>query len=215
MKMKRCSAKVPVATSAVIAVLALSLFAFADDLGIYPGAPGFSDTAAIIAPAPAPVADTAVFLKIDGIDGESQDRDHKDWIDILSFDQGQFTSTAGAGGSARGRGGCQFEDVALSKQLDKSSPKLAEAVCKGQNFPKVEIHLTSAFLGGQVYYAYELKNVRVSNYHIGGTSPGDRPTENFSLNFEEIKVTYTEYDPSTGRSQGNVEYTWKVEEGQP
>jgi len=33
------------------------------------------------------------------------------------------------------------------------------------------------------------------------------------LNFEEIKVTYTECD-SSGQSKGNVEYSWKVEEGE-
>ena len=39
------------------------------------------------------------------------------------------------------------------------------------------------------------------------------PTESFSLNGEEIKVTYTEAD-SKGKSKGNVEYSWKVEEGE-
>ena len=38
------------------------------------------------------------------------------------------------------------------------------------------------------------------------------PMESFSLNFEEIKQTYTEYD-SKGKKQGNVEMGWKVEEG--
>ena len=28
------------------------------------------------------------FLKIDGIDGESQDDKHKDWIEVLSFSWG-------------------------------------------------------------------------------------------------------------------------------
>ena len=37
--------------------------------------------------------------------------------------------------------------------------------------------------------------------------------EDFSLNFEEIKVTYTEND-NKGKSKGNVEYSWKVEEGE-
>ena len=38
------------------------------------------------------------------------------------------------------------------------------------------------------------------------------PTESFSLNFEEYKETYTEYD-AKGTKKGNVEATWKVEEG--
>ncbi|MBW2092594.1 MAG: type VI secretion system tube protein Hcp [Deltaproteobacteria bacterium] len=29
----------------------------------------------------------AAYIKFDGVDGESQDKDHKDWIDVLSFSQ--------------------------------------------------------------------------------------------------------------------------------
>ncbi len=202
----------PAAAFAAIVVLAISLFALADDLGFYGEAPGRADATAIIA-APAAGA-TAVFIKFDGVDGEAQDRDHKDWINLLSFSQGQFIPQTGAAGSARSRAVCVFDDIVLTKELDKSSPKLAEAVCKGQVFPKVIIHLTSASLEGQVYYAYELKNVLVTSYRITGSTADDRPMEEFSLNFEEIKATFTEYDVSTGRAKGNVEYTWKVEEGE-
>lgn len=212
MKKERRDVRVPAATFAAIVVLALSLLAFADDLGFYGEAPGHADATAIIA-APAAGA-TAAFVKFDGVDGEAEDRDHKDWINLLSFSQGQFIPQTNAAGSARARAACVFDDVILTKELDKSSPKLAEAVCKGQVFPKVIIHLTSASLEGQVYYAYELTNVLVTSYRITGSTADDRPVEEFSLNFEEIKATYTEYDISTGRAEGKVEYTWKVEEGQ-
>ena len=53
----------------------------------------------------------------------------------------------------------------------------------------------------------------VTSYSIGGSAQSDPvPTETLSLNFEEIKVTYTEFG-ETGQAKGNVEYTWKVEEG--
>jgi type VI secretion system secreted protein Hcp len=39
------------------------------------------------------------------------------------------------------------------------------------------------------------------------------PMDNLSINFEEIKVTYTEND-AKGKKKGNIEYTWKVEEGE-
>ncbi len=41
----------------------------------------------------------------------------------------------------------------------------------------------------------------------------DVPTEDFALNYEEIKVTYTEND-NKGKKKGNVEYSWKVEEAE-
>ena len=50
------------------------------------------------------------------------------------------------------------------------------------------------------------------HYNISGSGQSeDVPMEDFSLNFEEIKVTYTEAD-AAGKKKGSVEYSWKVEE---
>jgi len=70
-------------------------------------------------------------------------------------------------------------------------------------------------VGRVTYYQYELKNVLVTSYRVNirvDASGQDVPTEEFSLNYEEIKVTYTETD-SAGRMKGTVGYNWKVEEG--
>ena len=158
----------------------------------------------------------AAYIKFDGIDGESLDKDHGGWSDILSFSQAVHQPGGGATGATRRRGDVILEDVCCAKEMDKASPKIAEAVCKGRVFPKVEIHLTASYTdeGRVTYYAYELTNVMVSSYNVSGSGQAeDVPTEDFSLNFEEIKVTYTEND-AKGKKKGNVEYTWKVEEGQ-
>ena len=158
----------------------------------------------------------AAYIKFDGVDGEAQDKDHKGWSDLASFSQGIHQPGGGATGATRRRGDVICDDVACTKELDKASPKLAEAVCKGRVFPKVEIHATASTTdaGRVTYYAYELKNVMVTSYDISGSGQSeDVPTENFSLNYEEIKVTYTECD-AKGNKKGNVEYSWKVEEGE-
>jgi type VI secretion system secreted protein Hcp len=157
----------------------------------------------------------AAYIKFDGVDGESQDDKHKGWSDILSFSQGIHQPGGAATGAARRRGDVVMEDISVAKQLDKASPKLAEAVAKGKVFPKVEIHLTASYTdaGRVTYFAYELKNVLVTSYQVGGSGQSeDVPTDSISLNFEEIKATYTECD-SAGSKKGNVEYQWKVEEG--
>jgi len=46
----------------------------------------------------------------------------------------------------------------------------------------------------------------------GATDGGQPPTEQLSLNYEEIKWTYDELDKEN-KSKGAVETTWKVEEG--
>ncbi len=158
----------------------------------------------------------AAYIKFDGIQGESQDKDHKGWSDISSFGQGMTQPGGGTTGATRRRGDVILENFSVSKELDKASPKVAEAICKGKVFPKVEIDLTASYTdaGRVTYYRYELKNVMVTSYNIGGSGQSeDVPMEDFSLNFEEIKVTYTECGPD-GSKKGNIEYSWKVEEGQ-
>lgn len=158
----------------------------------------------------------AAYIKFDGVEGEANDKDHKGWSDLASFGQGIHQPGSGATGATRRRGDVIMDDLSCSKELDKASPKIAESVCKGKVFPKVEIHLTASITdaGRVTYYAYELKNVAVTSYNVSGSGQSeDVPMEDFSLNFEEIKVTYTEND-SKGKTKGKVEYNWKVEEGQ-
>jgi type VI secretion system secreted protein Hcp len=177
---------------------------------------------------PSNTSGVEMYLKFDGVDGEAQDKDHRGWSDLYSFNQGMSNPTID-GRSGRRRGDVVLEDIVVVKELDKSSPKIAESVCNGKVFPKVEIHVTESYAGaGRVtYYRYELTNVMVTSYMVvaptntesssgvvGPTNTRDVPVEMVSLNFEEIKVTYTEYDDK-GSSKGNVEYSWKVEEGEP
>ena len=151
--------------------------------------------------------DAAAYIKFDGVDGEATDRDHTMWSDMMSFSQ---TITRGdpSGDTTRQRASATLGDVVVTKELDKSSPKLAESILTGKVFPKVEIQLASS---AGTYFAYELTNVMITSYSISGGAD-EMPMESFSLNFEAIKITYTEYD-SEGKSKGNVETTWKVEEG--
>ena len=157
----------------------------------------------------------ALFIKFDGVDGEAHDKDHKGWSDILSFSWGLHKAGAGATGQTRRRGVVTVEDVVCTKEYDKASPKLAESICLGKVFPKVEIHDTTTYGEGNraVFLKYELKNVMVSSHNVSAAGGGDAvPTETMSLNFEEVKQTYVEYDEKGGK-KGNVEMTWKVEEG--
>jgi len=181
---------------------------------------------------------SSAYIKFDGIDGESKSLGHEGWSEIVSFSQpihkpGLSTDVT------RRRGDVLLEDIVVVKQIDKASPKLAEAICKGTVFPKVEIHLTGPSEGSTcqgTFYVYELTNVLLTSYKVTGSNPlayalvspapdtilpysgpfivqaVDAPMEELSINYEEIKVTYTECD-STGKSKGNVEYSWKVEEG--
>ena len=183
---------------------------------------------------------SSAYIKFDGVDGEAMSAGHEGWSEIISFSQPISSPGGGATGTSRRRGDVILEDIVVVKQIDKASPKLAEAICKGKVFPKVEIHLTGPSEGSAcqgAFYRYELTNALITSYKVTGSNPlayalvapapdsilpysgpfivqaVDAPVEEVSINFEEIKVTYTECD-STGKSKGNVEYSWKVEEGE-
>ena len=63
------------------------------------------------------------------------------------------------------------------------------------------------------YLKFEMKNVQITSHSVGGSVDDGRPVVTYGHNFEEIKVTYTEFDDK-GQSKGNVETTWKVEKGE-
>ena len=128
-------------------------------------------------------AEAAAYLKFDGVDGEATDAKHKEWIEVLSFSQTITRETSDSSGTTRTRGSATMGDIVVVKELDKSSPKLAESILMGKVFPKVEIHLTSS--AGTTYYAYELTNVMVTSYSISGDAD-QVPIEEFSLNFEKL-----------------------------
>ncbi|MFC2009847.1 Hcp family type VI secretion system effector [Chloroflexota bacterium] len=186
-----------------------------------------------------PLIHSSAYVKFEGIDGELKSTGHSGWSEIVSFSQ-PIHKPGASTDITRRRGDVVLEDIVFVKQIDKASPKLAEAICKGTVFPKVEIHLTGPSEGSTcqgTFYAYELKNVLITAYKVTGSNPlayaliapapdsilpysgpfivqaVDAPMEEISINYEEIKVTYTECD-STGKSKGNVEYSWKVEVGE-
>jgi len=196
METRQKRTKVAVSILVLAGLLMFALLAMADDFeSIAPPSPDVSDSYEMLA---------GMFIKFDGVDGEAQDGNYRGWCNALSFSQGQSLPDGGVVGPTRQRANVVFEDVVVVKELDKASPKLAEAVCRGKVFPRVEIHLTRSYTGLVTYYTYELKNVLIVGYRIGGSGYSEHvPTEKISLSFEEIKVTYTEFDEG-GRVEEGV-----------
>jgi len=156
----------------------------------------------------------AVFAKYDGFDGESKDDNHDKWIDVLSIDWGAHKPGGGSTGQSRRRGAAIVEDITLTIEYEKASPKIQEKCLKGEVIPKLEIEQTATYGGARAtYLKYELKNVMITSYQVNASGNDEvPPTVVVGNNFEEIKVTYTEFDDE-GSSAGNVEYEFAVEKG--
>jgi len=115
------------------------------------------------------------FLKIDGIEGESTDKDHKGWIDVLSFSleakQGRVTS----------------QDFHFVKLIDKASPKLFAASCGGVSPGPAVFATRKAGEGQKDFFVVSLKEVLISSVSISGAG-GDPPSETLSLRFASANL---------------------------
>ncbi len=205
MKMQRNQAKIGIGAGALLALLGLSLVAFAGDLQINrPPMPRTGGAPAGSAGAPSGVP-TAIYLWFDGIPGESTDKGHVDWSEALSFDQSLTIAAATSGGMGAGRP--VLKDIVVTKVLDRASPKLALAACQGSHHKKVRLDVTrGGAAGGRVFYAYEFTDVLITSYHISGTAGAQGlPVEEISFSYGEIKGTYTEFD---GKGNPKPGITW-------
>ena len=149
-----------------------------------------------------------IFANYDGVDGESTDASHPTWIDVLSIEWG--ANVPESGGSGRSSVTPIVDGFVMTFAYDKAVPKLAEKLFDGEIIPKLEVEFTTQFgVNSQTYLKYELKNVQVTNYAVAGEADKGSPHVAFINAFEEIKVTYTEYD-TNGQSKGSVGYEYKV-----
>lgn len=150
------------------------------------------------------------FLKIDGIEGESADAEHRGEIEILSWSWGASNASTG-GQTSR----AVFQDLQISKRLDKSTPLLMLACAQGKHIPEVIITLRKAGEPPQKYYKVTMQDCIVSSYQTSANSgEGDRPMESFSLNYTKIKFEYTPFD-ATGRPLEPVIFGWDLELNKP
>ena len=73
-----------------------------------------------------------MFLKLDGIKGESQDHKHKDEIHIESFSWGMNQTGAHGVGGGGGAGKVSVHDISITKFVEKSTSALMLHCCQRQ-----------------------------------------------------------------------------------
>lgn len=139
----------------------------------------------------APTSSAAAYIKFDGVDGESNDQDHKGWIDVLSFSWGvsQSGGSIRSSGGGGGAGKVQMQDFHFVAPVNVASSALVEATAKGKHFTKVVFAAQrSGADAPQDYIKLNLGDVLISSYATRGAT-NTAPIEEFSLNFTKIEMT--------------------------
>lgn len=153
-----------------------------------------------------------MFLVFDHDDLKGETRDaafaEEGGIDILAWSWGLSQSASSNVGSRRAAR-ANVQDISLTNYVDKASPNLMLFCCMGTRIPKATLTVRRAGESPFDYLIVEMTNVSITSVSTGGSGGEDRLTENVSLNFEEVRVTYIEQRPD-GTPGAKPQFGWHI-----
>lgn len=154
-----------------------------------------------------------MFMKIDGVKGESGDGKHKEEIDVLSWSFGMSQSGSAHSGGGGGAGKVNVQDLSFTKYVDKSSPDLYLCCCNGKHLKEAKLTVRKAGENPIEYLIVTLEDVLISSVSNGGSGGEDRLTENISINFARFKVDYAE-QTATGGEGAKPKMGWDIKKNE-
>ncbi|MEA3187934.1 MAG: type secretion system secreted protein Hcp [Chthoniobacter sp.] len=134
-----------------------------------------------------------VFLKLDGINGDSVDPSHTNEIDVLTFKIGMQQRGLALAGGAASAAKSDFLPLSVFKAIDKSSPALFVACASGQHIPTATLVIRDTNRPSpQEYFKIELTDVLVSSLNENGDATDSNGTlvETVSLSFTKLQWTF-------------------------
>jgi type VI secretion system secreted protein Hcp len=154
------------------------------------------------------------FLKVTDAPGESTDKDHKGWIEVLSYGFGVFQESGGShsGGGSMSSGRSDFRDFSIVKRIDKSTNKLIGHAATCYHIPEVKLEVHRNINKQKAkYYEVTLKEAMITDISAEGQQGGNLPTERVKFSYGEIVVNYVQWTEK-GQSKGNVEFIYNLKE---
>jgi type VI secretion system secreted protein Hcp len=135
-----------------------------------------------------------MFLKLDGVPGESKDKQYLDHIEILSFSFGAVQQGAFEKGTGGGAGKAHIHEPQFTHYFDKASTQLLLMCVTGKAINSGEFIARRSGADGkqQPYMNLKFENMMVSSVQTSQHGHGDdRLSETFSLNFRKFEIIYT------------------------
>jgi type VI secretion system secreted protein Hcp len=142
-----------------------------------------------------------IFLKINGISGESKDAAHVDEIDVISWSWQVAQDSSMLSGSGGGAGKATVSDLAFVHAYDRASPNLAKYCFSGKHIDQVVLTMRKA--GG---VPHEFSRITMYDVVITLVAPhagGTLCHETVRLSFSTMKHEY-QLQNALGGSGGAV-----------
>lgn len=150
-----------------------------------------------------------MFLELDGIKGESVDATHKDKIDVLSWSWGLSNTGTFHHGSGGGAGKANFQDISITKYIDKATTDLWYHTASGKHIAKGSLFLRKAGEKPLEYLVFKFTDLLVTSGSTGGSGGDERVTETVTLNFAKVEAQYKIQDEKGAGKDGGT-FTWDI-----
>ena len=136
----------------------------------------------------------SIYMDFGDFPGEVTKEPHVGWINVLAVSQGVDRPASGSGADLE-LADATVQDIVVTKELDKSTPKLLESIITGTVHDEVVIDFVLPNLGvgpETTRFQIELEKVRLTSYSFSDGGGGAPASETITLNYEKIKWLYTE-----------------------
>jgi type VI secretion system secreted protein Hcp len=150
-----------------------------------------------------------IFLKIDGIPGESQDAKHKDEIDVLSWSWGMSTAPTAGLPTGQVPGRVSVKDMSITKRIDVATPRLMLSCASGQHLRSAALTVRKAGAKQPEFLNIKMNEVLVTSVTAAESSAEDRGTELLTLAFSKVGLDYVQ-QKADGTAAGTVSFNWDL-----
>ena len=147
------------------------------------------------------------FANYDGAEGSASASGYEKWVQTKSIDvvctRSGLTGVTGALSQQRSTGVAQLGSIRIRQDLDKSFPKLAEAMLGGKMNKKIQ-YVETQTVGGKLatICAYTFENCLLTGVKQVSDETGCFAEVEFMP--LKIEIKFTEYDPKDGSKKGDV-----------
>lgn len=151
-----------------------------------------------------------MFIKIDGIEGESLDTNHKNEIQILSWNWDVSQHSNMHSGSGGGSGKASVADFSFEHYIDKASPNLLNYCLSGKHIKNIQFVVRKAGGDPLEYLIIKFTDVIITHVGMAGSVHDEsRPREEVRFSFTKMTQDYVMQN-AEGHKSGVISASYDV-----
>ena len=150
------------------------------------------------------------FIKIGDLKGESVVDGHTDEIQVLGWQWGMSQTGTTHRGTGGGAGKSDIQDLSFVHYVDTASPNLMLACMNGKHYDEAVLTVRKAGESPLDYLIITMTDLIITSVATGGAKGDEETTENVTINFAKVKVSYQPQDNKGAKAGGAVEVEYDI-----